>query len=31
MLFVVAPAALPAFAEGEAVRCRLERVIPLRA
>jgi iron(III) transport system ATP-binding protein len=30
MLFVVAPAAAPAFAEGEAVRCRLERAIPLR-
>jgi iron(III) transport system ATP-binding protein len=30
-LFVVAPAAEYAFAPGEAVRCRLERVIPLRA
>jgi iron(III) transport system ATP-binding protein len=29
-LFVVAPAAAPAFATGEAVRCRMERVIPLR-
>jgi iron(III) transport system ATP-binding protein len=29
-LFVVAPAAAPAFAAGEAVLCRLERVIPLR-
>jgi iron(III) transport system ATP-binding protein len=31
MLFVVAPAALPPFAAGEVVRCRMERVIPLRA
>jgi iron(III) transport system ATP-binding protein len=30
MLFVVTPAASHAFAPGEAVRCRLERVIPLR-
>ncbi|WP_372616948.1 ABC transporter ATP-binding protein [Falsiroseomonas sp.] len=30
-LFVVTAAAAPAFAPGEAVRCRLERVIPLRA
>ena len=29
-LFVVTPAAAPAFAEGEAVACVLERVIPLR-
>jgi len=31
LLFVVTPAAAHAFAEGEAVRCRLDRVIPLRA
>jgi iron(III) transport system ATP-binding protein len=31
LLFVVTPAAASAFGEGEAVRCRLERVIPLRA
>jgi iron(III) transport system ATP-binding protein len=30
-LFVVTPAASQAFAPGEAVMCRLERVIPLRA
>jgi iron(III) transport system ATP-binding protein len=30
MLFVIAPASAPAFAEGAAVGCRLERVIPLR-
>jgi iron(III) transport system ATP-binding protein len=30
MLFVVTPAAAPGFAQGEAVRCRLERAIPLR-
>ena len=30
-LFVVTPAAAHAFAPGEAVRCRLERAIPLRA
>jgi iron(III) transport system ATP-binding protein len=29
-LFVVTPAASPAFAPGEAVHCRLERAIPLR-
>jgi iron(III) transport system ATP-binding protein len=29
MLFVIAPASAPAFAEGAAVGCRLERVIPL--
>jgi iron(III) transport system ATP-binding protein len=29
-LFVVTPAAAPAFAEGEAVACALDRVIPLR-
>ncbi|MGK7863411.1 ABC transporter ATP-binding protein [Falsiroseomonas sp. E2-1-a4] len=29
-LFVVTPAASPAFAMGEAVSCRLDRVIPLR-
>jgi iron(III) transport system ATP-binding protein len=31
MLFVVTPAAAPAFAPGDAVACRLDRVIPLRA
>ncbi|MBP0463472.1 ABC transporter ATP-binding protein [Roseomonas sp. PWR1] len=31
MLFVVVPAALPAHAEGEAVTCRFDKVIPLRA
>lgn len=30
MLFVVSPAAAPAFAPGDAVACRLDRVIPLR-
>jgi iron(III) transport system ATP-binding protein len=30
-LFVVTPAAAHAFAPGEAVHCRLERVIPLRS
>jgi iron(III) transport system ATP-binding protein len=30
MLFVIAPASARAFAEGAAVGCRLERVIPLR-
>jgi len=30
LLFVVTPAADHAFSEGEAVRCRLDRVIPLR-
>ena len=30
MLFVVVPAAAPPFAPGEAVSCRLDRVIPLR-
>jgi iron(III) transport system ATP-binding protein len=30
-VFVVTPAAAPAFAAGDAVRCRLDRVIPLRA
>jgi iron(III) transport system ATP-binding protein len=30
LLFVVTPAAAHAFGEGEAVRCRMERVIPLR-
>jgi iron(III) transport system ATP-binding protein len=30
-LFVVTPSAAPAFAPGEAVACRLDRVIPLRA
>jgi iron(III) transport system ATP-binding protein len=30
MLFVVTPAAAPAWAEGEAVSCRLDRAIPLR-
>jgi iron(III) transport system ATP-binding protein len=29
-IFVVTPAATPAFAPGEAVRCRLDRMIPLR-
>ncbi|MGG5820561.1 ABC transporter ATP-binding protein [Falsiroseomonas sp. HW251] len=31
VLFVVTPAASQAFEEGEGVRCRMERVIPLRA
>jgi len=30
LIFVVTPAAAPAFAAGDAVRCRLDRVIPLR-
>ncbi|MGG5809086.1 ABC transporter ATP-binding protein [Falsiroseomonas sp. CW058] len=30
-IFVVTPAAVHAFAPGEAVRCRLDRVIPLRS